>query len=454
MKLVLPAVCALLALPPLATAVRAQEVVAGESATPPEPEPEPASRRFHVGGEVKVHFRHSEPETLQLNFPFPPSFIPPGQTAVFARTVAEGSSFELSTATLLAEGELGGGVAARVEVHFSDLYNRNPTSSDDRVFVRQAWVRLGDKYEPFQTPPGTSLYVLLGQAPRFSKQQTRRLESYGLWGTAVGRFEQPQLEVGGSIGPHVYWRGMLGNGNPVFFRDPNALAGDNGTPERVPDAVDPIHESGFPMLYDAKPADLNFSGRFEKGAGLGVRFGSSERGFDAVGWYFERKMEDAARIRGTFYEGDIDLLRGVAFPLPFSGNDKHEAGANLEGRIAGLRLFAQYVDQEIASLPRSGFEVEVAYVIGLNGLFAYKDASVGNWIQPVFRYSQIDNDWVTPREFPGQSVGWDWKKYDMGLRFGIVTGVDLTAEYALVKGIGRTRTFRPDELLVTLHASF
>ena len=51
-------------------------------------------------------------------------------------------------------------------------------------------------------------------------------------------------------------------------------------------------------------------------------------------------------------------------------------------------------------------------------------------------------------------MGWDWEKWDFGLRFGIVTGVDLTAEYALVKGIGRTRTFRPDELLATLRASF
>jgi hypothetical protein len=454
MKLASIAAGALLAFALLAPRAPAQEVVAGEEPAPAA-EPEPSSRRFRIGGEVKAHFRDSQPEELRLNFPFPPSFIPPGQTAVFARTVAAGSSFEISTATLIAEGELGGGTAAKVEVHFSDLYNRNPTSSDDRVFVRQAWVRLGDKYESLQAQPGTSFYVLLGQAPRFSRQPVRRLESYGLWGTAVGRFEQPQLEAGGSFGRHVYWRGMIGNGNPVFFRDVNALAGDNGTPERVPGNVNPIHESGFPMLYDAKAADLNFQDRFELGGGVGVRFGGGEgRGLDVLGWYFQREMEDAARIRGTYYEGDLELLRGVAIPLPFSGNDKHEAGANLEARIAGLRLFAQYVDQEIANLPRSGFEIEAAYVISLNGLFAYKDASVGNWIQPVVRYSEIENDFVSPPQFPGQSVGWDWQKWDFGLRLGIVTGVDLTAEYALVKGIGRARTFRPDEFLLTLRAAF
>lgn len=454
MKPAFAAGCVLLTTVLLPLRADAQDVTVAGEAEPPAAEPAPEHKRFRIGGEVKAHFRSSEAEELRLNFPFPPSFIPPGQEAVFARTVAEGKSFEISTATLVAEGELGGGVAAKAEVHFSDLYNRNPTSSDDRVLLREAWVRLGDKYESMQETPGTSFYVLVGQAPRFSKQITRRLESYGLWGTAVGRFEQPQLELGGSFGPHLYWRGMVGNGNPVFFRDVNALAGDNGTPERVPGAVEPIHESGFPMLYDAKAADLNFSDRFELGGGVGVRVGRPERGLDVLGWYFQREMEDAARIRGTFYEGDLDLLRGVAFPLPFSGNDKHEAGANLEGRIWGLHVFAQYVDQEIASLPRSGFEVEAAYLISLNGLFAYKDASVGNWIQPVVRYSEITNDWETPREFPGQSVGWDWKKYDFGMRFGIVTGVDLTFEYALVKGIGRTRTFRPDEFLTTLRASF
>jgi hypothetical protein len=454
MKLAFAAPSSLLALALLAGPSLAQEeVVAGEE-QPPVAQEEPSHKRFRIGGEVKVHFRHSQEEELRLNFPFPPNFIPPGETAVFARTVAAGKSFELSTATLIAEGELGGGVAAKVEVRFSDLYNRNPTSSDDRVFVRQGWVRLGDKYESLQAQPGTTAYVLFGLAPRFTKQMTRRLESYGLWGTAVGRFEQPQLEAGGSFGKNVYWRGMIGNGNPVFFRDVNALAGDNGTPERVPGDVHPIHESGFPILYDAKPADINFSDRFELGGGLGVRFGNDAWGLDVLGWYFQREMQEEARIRGTFYEGDLDLLRGAGVPLPFEGNDKHEAGGNLEARWAGLRLFAQYVDQEIAALPRHGFEVEAAYVISLNGLFAYKDASVGNWIQPVVRFSRIENDFVSPPQFPGQSVGWDWDKWDFGLRFGIVTGVDLTAEYALVKGIGRTRTFRPDEFLTTLRASF
>ena len=221
----------LLALPLLlllggAAAAQEEPVEAGATPPPAAAQDEaPPSRRFRIGGEVKAHFRSSSAEEVELRFPFPPSFIPPGQTAVFSRTVSEGPSFEFSTATLDAEGELGGGVAAKASVHFSDLYNRNPTSSDDRVFVREAWIRIGDKHEALQPMPGTSLYVLLGKAPRFSKQIIRRLESYGLWGTAVGRFENPQLQLGGSFGRNVYWRGSIGNGNPVFFRDVERAGG-------------------------------------------------------------------------------------------------------------------------------------------------------------------------------------------------------------------------------------
>jgi hypothetical protein len=445
-----------LALLLLAGAAAAQEepVEAGAAPPPPAEDPAPSERGFRIGGEVKAHFRSSSEESVALAFPFPPSFIPPGQTQVFARTVDAGKSLELSTASLVAEGELGGGVAVKASVHFSDLYNRNPTSSDDRLLVREAWIRVGDKHEALQPHPGTSFYVLVGQAPRFSKQLIRRLESYGLWGTAVGRFENPQLQAGGSFGRHVYWRGSVGNGNPLFFRDTNALAGDNGTPERVPGAVRPIFESGFPILYDAKAQDVNLAGRFEYGAGLGLRAGDSSRGIDVLGWYFQREMQEEARLRGTFYGGDLDLLRGAGFPLPFSGDQKREIGANLEASAGGLRVFAQYVDQEIAELPRSGFEVEGSYLIALNGLWAYKDAPVGNWIQAVVRFSRIANDFETPREFPGPSVGWDWKKYDFGLRFGVVRDVDLTVEYAYHDARGRTRKFRPNELLATLRAGF
>ena len=436
----------------LAPALRAQDP------SPPPPPSPPASEgsrtSFHIGGEIKLAFRDSRFVETPLFFPFPPSFIPAGETAVVQRTVSPGPSLEIPNVTLLAEGDISSQVALKAEIHFLDLYNRNPTSSDDRVFVREAWIRLGRFYRPLDAAEGSSFYVLAGLAPRFTKQVIRRMESYGLLGTAVGRFESPQLQVGGTVGRNVIWRAQLGNGNPVFMRDPNALAGDNGTPDHMPGSVNPVYNSGFPILYDAKPADINVSGRFEWGAGLGARVIREQWGASLLGWYFERRMEDEARLRGTFYEGDLDLLRGVGFPLPFRGDEKREFGVNLEARLGELRLYAQFLDQKIAELPRQGFEIEAAYRIPLDGLFLMGETPLFDWIQPVVRFSKLDNDWATPREYPGLSVGWDWVKLDVGVRIGLLRNVDLTAEYAINTMKRRAGDEHPNELLVTLRAGF
>jgi hypothetical protein len=424
-----------------------------------EPPPEePSGPRFRLGGEVKAHFRDSKAQEVLDLFPFPPTFRPGNNPdiPIFLRTVSPHPSFEVSTATLRGEGELSSHVSAKVEVHFIDLYNRNPTSSDDRFVVREAWVAFGRKDQPLKTiGEGATFYLQAGLAPRFTKHQLRRLESYGLWGTTVGRLEQPQVEAGGTFARHVYWRAMVGNGNPLFMRDPNALAGDNGTPERQPGTVNPIYESGFPIMYDAKPQDLNPSGRFEWGVGLGARAVSQDRGLDVMGWYFTRKMQEVVRIRGTFYSGDLKMLRGVFFPLPFEGNKKREAGLNVEGRLGGGRLFAQYVDQDIANLPRRGYEAELAWRFSLPGLFLVGESPFGNWIQPAIRVSHIDNRFVTPDVFPAPSFGWDWTKYDLGVRVGLVRDVDLTLEYSRnVATQAGGEKVHPDEFLVTLRAGF
>jgi hypothetical protein len=430
--------------------------LAGGPASAQEAEPAPfAGPSFRLGGEFKVAYRDSRDLTSPVFFPFGPPLVPTTRLPVVMRTVDPGRSLELVNLALRGEGELASGVSAKVEVHFLDLYNRNPTSSDDRILVREAWVRFGEAPEPLQGKPATRAFLLVGLAPRFSKQVVRRLESYGMWGTAVARFEQPQVQAGLLLGGNVYLRAMVGSGNPVFFRDTNALAGDNGTPERAPGNVDPIYESGFPVLYDAKPADLNVNGEFEWGAGLGLRFGDRDgAALDLLGWRFQRELADAARIRGTFYEGDLDLLRGAGFPLPFSGRKKSEWGVNVQARAGGFRLFGQWVDQEIAELPRRGLEAELAFFHRLGGAFLVRQSPVLNWIQPVFRFSWTDNLFEGPREYPALSVLWDWRKYDFGVRFGLVADVDLTVEYSRHDMVRRFDVLHPDEFLAVLRVGF
>ena len=90
------------------------------------------------------------------------------------------------------------------------------------------------------------------------------------------------------------------------------------------------------------------------------------------------------------------------------------------------------------------------------GLFLVGESPFGNWIQPVFRYSYLDNEFIAPRAFPRLAVQWPWKKYDFGLRMGLVRNVDLTAEYTFHE-VFRTATL-PNlpmkEFLLTLRTGF
>lgn len=408
----------------------------------------PARPVFSV--EVKTAYRYSSEVDFAVAAPVTPDFLRPGETTLHLRTPDAGGSFEVSNVALGVAHDLTPDIAAAVKVHVLDLHARNPSSTRERVFVREAWVRFGHKYEALAAAPGSSFYALVGLAPRFSKQQVRQFESYGLWGTAVGRFEQTQLQVGGSFGKAVYWRAHVANRNPVFLRDTNALAGDNGTPERVPGSVDPIFESGFPILYDTLPQDV--TGEVELGGGLGVRIldEDGENGVDVLGWYFRGQLEDRARIRNTFYEGDLELLRGNHLALDFSGDDKTEYGANLEAKFGRLHLFGQYVQQEIAGLERNGLEAEAALRVPLGGLFLSGDRPVLNWVSFAFRYSNVDNQFTIPKGFVAPSMGWDWRKFDFGIRVGIIRDVDLTAEHSRHDMITAKGTFHPDETLVTL----
>jgi len=423
----------------------AQEEVApapAQAEVAPEPEP------FHFGGEIKAGFRWSQAQSSAILSPF-------AQVIGQMRTPDEGSSLEIQHLAVSGQGFLTSGVFAKFEVRFLDLYNRNPTSTDASVFVRQAFVRFGGKPEVLSGEEGSKFYAQFGMAPRFTKQTVRHLETYGLWGTALGRFEQPQLEMGASFGGHLYGRAMLGSGNPLFLRDTNVLAGDNLSEGPADERA--TYELGFPILYDAKVTELNVGGGVETGVGLGARFGGGEgAGVDALAWYFHRRLAESARLRGTDYPGELAVLKGAGFPIATSGDRRHEWGVNLQAKARGFRLFAQWLDQDLAGASRYGLEAEAAWILQLPGLFLVGESPFGNWIQPVFRFSWTENRFAAPIAYPRLSVRWPWKKFDFGLRFGLVRNVDLTTEYTFHR-IFRNATL-PNlpmkEYVVTLRAGF
>jgi hypothetical protein len=418
-------------------------------------ETEEIQKLISIHGELKAHYRWSEDSRFPLRFPFPPEFIPRGQTQVFEQVVDPGSSFEVSNAALILDFTPGESVTGKVRVHFIDLYNRNPTSTDQTVNVKEAWLLFGKRTDFMKPAEGTSAYILFGKAPKFERQPDRNMESYGLIQTAYNRFEDLQLQLGGTFGSHIYWRAQVSNGNPVFFRDTNALAGDNGNDDlRLPNPE--LHlNSGFPILYDAEVEEVGFH-KPEAGGGLGIRFQSEslDRGLDVLGFYYQRELADRADLRGTFYGGDLDLLDGTGgIGLPIRGNDKIEYGANVDFRWGGFHVFFQGGRQEIAELVRDGVEVEVLFRFSLPAKFATGGKQLFTFLQPVFRFSNLDNDFGPVPGFVAPSLFWDWKKYDFGVRMGIIQGVDLTLEYS-THDITASLPVEQDEFLTTLRFRF
>jgi hypothetical protein len=156
-------------------------------------------------------------------------------------------------------------------------------------------------------------------------------------------------------------------------------------------------------------------------------------------------------LRGTSLRGDLELLRGRGFPLPFEGRQKSEAGLNVAARHGRWRLDGQLVRQDVAGLVRRGLDAELGALFMLPGLFLVGETPVGNWIRPVVRVSIIDNLFDAPVTYPALSVDWDWRKYDLGVRFGLLRDVDLTLEYSRHDMIvPRVGTLHPDEALLTL----
>ncbi len=424
-------------------------LLAGLSAVPADAQEKTG---FTFFGEMNFNFRQSTFVEHRLNVPFPPEFWEAGDDAVYLRTVDPGSHFEMSDVELGLDVRFSEKFSGRVLVHVLDLYNRNPSSIDDEVFVREFWLRYGQVDRQHRKLEPWAWYVEAGKAPRFAKQIVRHLESYGLWGTAVNRFEIPQIQLGVNLGGNLYFRGQYGIAGPLFMRDPNALAGDNGTFDRVPGDVDPAYNSGFPILYDARPKNFSLDGEVELGGGLGWRWANDEgkKSVDVMAWYYSRTLEDAPEIEGTFYQGDLELLRGAGLPLPFEGDEKWEAGLNVDWRLGRWVGFAQFVKQDIASLERQGFEIESAFHIPIPALFAAWDTPVFTWLRPAVRYSQIDNDFWVWDPFITPSMYWDWQKLDVGLRIGIVRSSDITVEYSFNKAeLQDGSTLEPNEWLVT-----
>jgi len=408
------------------------------------------SQALDLKVEVKANYRDSQQFRFPSQFPFPPLSSPDGEPGVFIETVEEGGHAEVSLISLAGNWNFANAWQLRFKVDAVDLYDRNPTSTDNKIDIDALILRYGTKMAATKIPSNNSFYAQIGKFKKFEQQRARRTESYGVVSTAFNRFEDSGLEVGVDLSSGIYGRLSYTTGNPVFFRDVNALAGDNGTDDLrniVNGVLDRQLESGIVTLYDAEIEDFDLSSEPEIGVGLGYRWNSKDknRRFDVLVHHYERDLAETRDLTGTFYGGDLDLFDLSEVPgaqgirLPFEGNDKTESGLTAWYNQGNFSLFSQYVKQEVASLDRDGFEIELGYVFDLPIT-----------VTPVLRYSRLDNDFESDPRFPTPSLSWDWRKIDYAINFDFSDNVRLTVEYADNQLVTAGGTESQNELLFTL----
>jgi len=415
-------------------------------------ESEPAGWQWSVKAESRLNFRDSRQEKFALRFPFRPDELPPGVAMGSLETVNAGRHGELSVLQVTLDAKNGPFFAARARVHSRDLYRRNPTSEDRKTDADELWIRVGERPERLELPSGSTLFLQIGKAPKMERQPVRLLESYGLASNAFNRFEDVQLLVGGSLGRYTYWRAQVSSGNPLFFRDTNALAGDNGVKALRQPNPNPHLKSGFPVLYNAEAEGLSFKPKHPQfGGGFGARWQRADgSGIDALVYHYQRTLAEEADLTGTFYGGDLDLLDGLrGVSLPVKGDEKRETGVRLYGEWRKVSLIAQAIRQRVAGLDRSGYELETGINWPLTIGPVIRGRQIVSSIQPALRVSALINHFRGPPTFVAPSLFWDWTKIDLGVRIGLVENLDLTIERA-VHTIDAPRKLEPTETLVTL----
>lgn len=309
--------------------------------------------------EAKLNFRDSENSRFAVNFP-------PGSAH---ETVDEGAHIEVSNIAFLWDVQFGDAFSLQTKVDAIDLYEKNPTSSDLDVSVDRFILRYGEKSLFPTVDHAFAWYAQIGKFGKFERQEDRHLESYGLVSTAFNRVEDSGIEIGLDLLSVFYGKFSYTSGNPVFFRDPNALAGDNG----VRDAE---YRPGLLVLYDAEVETFDLSEAPESGVAFGYRWVGNDRlkRFNVLFFGYQRDLQDSQDLKGTFYGADLDFFEfselftpGPIDPnndlasVPLEDDEKSEYGFNLWWYGERASVFFQRVKQSVGGLDRDGTELELAY---------------------------------------------------------------------------------------------
>ena len=183
-------------------------------------------------------------------------------------------------------------------------------------------------------------------------------------------------------------------------------------------------KSGVVILYDAEVEDFDADGDPETGAGLGLRFADADgrNGVDLLACGYRRKLADTVALNGTFYGGDLDLLRGPENSVSLPADRRRQAGGGRQPLAlpGAARSSASTSTRTSAGCSGPAIEAEAAWRFDLPLRWATGGRQLFPSIAPAVRYSQLDPDFAAPAVTPSPSFAWQWTKIDSGVRVGIV----------------------------------
>ncbi len=273
--------------------------------------------------------------------------------------------------------------------------------------------------------------LLFGMAPRFSKQTTRRLETYGLVGHRGREIRAAAARDRGFVRRS---RLRAGHGR---VREPSVPPRHECARGRQPlrwtsAEPDATYESDFPILYDAKVSEVNVTGHLEKGFGLGARLGRRREGGRRRPRLVLRASPGRDRATQGARTGRESCVCSATRTSPFkaSGDQRHEWGVNLQAQGERAQRSSDSGWTRIWPEPAATVwrpKSPGSFPSPASSWWASRRSETGFNPRSVIHGSTTGSP---PRiNYPRLSVAWPWKKYDFGLRFGLVRNVDLTAEY-------------------------
>ena len=381
------------------------------------------SSDFDFKAELKLNYRDSDDVEFPTQFPFGPDGGPNGEPNRTIGSVDPGSHFEVSNISFFMNWQLSDDWKLLTKVDAIDLYDRNPTSSDNKVDLDRFILRYGNKHTQGNLPESADFYFQLGKFGKLERQEDRKLESYGLAATAFNFLEDSGLEAGVDFSNGIYFKASYTTGNPLFLRDPNALAGDNGA------GSDTELNNGIVIFYDAEVEDFNLSDHPETGLAAGYRW-LSENGsnrFNLMFYSYERELALRETLNGSDWGADLAALtspNGESLPFEAGNIDKTESGLNIWWYSEFTSLFVQKVKQEYAGLKREGSEAEFALVIpGISAI------GIKRFV-PAVRYSDLDIQHGGNALFRSPAVFWDWEKTDFGVNVEFSENIKLVFEHS------------------------